>query len=88
MGFMFPCPNCGLRDVYEFRFGGEKKDEPIRAAGLKEWRHYIYFNQNVAGVQEEWWYHHACDEWLLVERDTTTNKNLSVKRMIELKGGL
>jgi sarcosine oxidase subunit delta len=86
MGFLVPCPNCGQRDVYEFRFGGEKKDEPGPAAGLKEWRHHIHFNRNLAGVQQEWWYHHACDEWLLVERDTTTNQIFSTKRMSEPRG--
>ena len=34
MSFLIPCPHCGNRSVYEFRFGGEvKKPEPgIRIA--------------------------------------------------------
>ena len=50
MGFLIPCPNCGLRDVYEFKFGMEVKEGPGPDVGLKEWRHYHYFNQNVNGV--------------------------------------
>ena len=28
MSFLLPCPNCGKRSVYEFRFGGEVKQTP------------------------------------------------------------
>ncbi len=31
MSFLIPCPHCGNRSVYEFRFGGEVKAAP--AAG-------------------------------------------------------
>ena len=33
MSFLIPCPNCGKRSVYEFRFGGEVKTRP--AAGVE-----------------------------------------------------
>jgi sarcosine oxidase subunit delta len=86
MGFLLPCPNCGQRDIYEFKFGGEQKDGPDPSASLRDWRHYIHFNKNLAGEQEEWWYHFACDEWLLVRRDTTSNRIISVRRMEEAGG--
>jgi sarcosine oxidase subunit delta len=87
MGFLIDCPNCGRRDVYEFKFGGERKETPGSDAGLKDWRHYVHFNKNRAGRHEEWWYHHGCDEWLLVDRDTTTNQVFGSKRLIDLGGG-
>lgn len=75
MGFLIPCPNCGLRDVYEFKFGMEVKEGPGPDVSLKEWRHYHYFNQNVNGIHEEWWYHAAgCGAWFKVKRETSTNK--------------
>jgi len=75
MGFLIPCPNCGLRDVYEFKFGGEVKAQPGSEADLKAWRHYLYFNENLSGVQEEWWYHTAgCGDWFKLKRDTATNE--------------
>ncbi len=80
MGFLIPCPNCGPRDVYEFKFGGEVKPEPGPEAGIREWRHYSYFNKNVAGVQDEWWYHGGCDSWILVKRNTATNEVLDSRR--------
>ncbi|MEW6265633.1 MAG: sarcosine oxidase subunit delta [Thermodesulfobacteriota bacterium] len=86
MGFLLPCPNCGPRDVYEFKYGGEKKNQPGADAGLKEWRHYAYFNRNEAGIQEEWWYHQACDSWLFVRRDNTANRVLEAIRQEEHGG--
>lgn len=87
MGFLIPCPNCGQRDVYEFKYGGEDKKTPAAGADLREWRHYIHFSANVAGVQKEWWFHFGCEEWLLTERDTTTNQILSVEPMDKTGGG-
>ena len=39
----------------------------------------MYFRDNVAGVQREWWQHRTgCGEWFLAERDTRTNEVLEV----------
>lgn len=36
--------------------------------------------RNVAGVQQEWWYHRlGCKVWFLAERDTRTNEVLRVE---------
>lgn len=83
MGFLIPCPNCGLRDVYEFKFGGESKTVPPDTADLKTQRHYLYFNRNVAGEHEESWYHEACESWLLVRRNTLSNTVLETRRFRE-----
>ena len=81
MGFLIHCPNCGPRSVYEFKFAGEQKAQPGPGAGSKEWRHYFYFNRNVNGPNEEWWYHSGgCGAWLRVNRDTATNRVMSVER--------
>ncbi|OGP56843.1 MAG: hypothetical protein A2V65_02645 [Deltaproteobacteria bacterium RBG_13_49_15] len=75
MGFQINCPNCGLRDVYEFKFGGEAKERPGPDADIRRWRHYIYFNKNANGLHEEWWYHTAgCQSWIKITRDTATNR--------------
>ena len=77
MAFLIPCPNCGLRSVYEFKFGQEVKKEPGPTASLNEWRHYHYFNRNVSGPNEEWWYHSAgCGVWFKIKRNTVTNEIL------------
>lgn len=81
MGFLINCPNCGPRTVYEFKFGGEQKTQPGSKAEFKDWRHYFYFNQNVNGLNEEWWYHSGgCGAWIQVRRNTTTNEVISVER--------
>ena len=76
MSFVLTCPNCGRREVTDFRFGGEVVARPggQRAPSRRELNSYNYFRANVAAVQREWWYHRSgCRSWFLAERDTRTN---------------
>ncbi|HLF00554.1 MAG TPA: sarcosine oxidase subunit delta [Anaerolineales bacterium] len=71
------CPNCGPRNVAEFRFGGETNPRPKdpSVATDAEWSDYLYMRQNKMGVETEWWYHRAgCGLWFLAERNTATNE--------------
>jgi len=75
MSFLIPCPHCGPRSVYEYRFGGEVKVRPTPGAPEAEWFHYTYTKTNSPGVQTEWWYHRSgCKQWLQALRNTTTNE--------------
>ena len=66
MSFLLRCPQCGPRDVYEFRWAG---------APLETWTRYLYLRRNEAGSQQEWWYHRAgCQRWFLAVRDTRLNE--------------
>jgi heterotetrameric sarcosine oxidase delta subunit len=74
MSFLLTCPHCGARPVDEFHFQGEVTRRPGRGASLRELTDYVYFRDNVAGVQREWWYHRTgCGIWFVAERDTRTN---------------
>jgi heterotetrameric sarcosine oxidase delta subunit len=74
MSFLIPCPNCGLRSSQEFRFGGEYHARPDPGVSEAEWAHYLYARKNVAGPQQEWWFHRfGCRKWFLAVRDTTNN---------------
>jgi heterotetrameric sarcosine oxidase delta subunit len=74
MSFVLECPHCGPRDVNEFRFQGELTRRPRPNPTLRELTDYMYFRDNVAGVQREWWYHRiGCGTWFIAERDTRTN---------------
>ena len=74
MSFLLECPYCGLRDVNEFKFQGEVTRRPRATPTLRELADYVYFRDNAAGVQREWWYHRAgCGLWFIAERDTRTN---------------
>lgn len=71
------CPNCGPRNVSEFRHGGETNPRPPATAAPSpaEVTDYLYMRRNVSGVETEWWYHRAgCGLWFLAERDTLTNR--------------
>jgi sarcosine oxidase subunit delta len=75
MSFLLTCPNCGVREVTDFGYGGEVVPRPAeRPASLRDLGRYVYFRRNAAGVQREWWVHRAgCRAWFLAERDTRTN---------------
>jgi sarcosine oxidase subunit delta len=74
MSFLLRCPQCGPRDVYEFRWGGEQSRRPPPGAPAEVWTEYLYFRINAAGIQPEWWYHRmGCRRWFLAVRDTVTN---------------
>jgi sarcosine oxidase delta subunit len=71
MSFQLKCPNCGLRDSTEFRYGGQ-----IMPAGST--------GSNLPAVQRERWYHRfGCRCWLEAERDVRTNE---VRRTAWLDG--
>lgn len=74
---LLECPNCGQRNVIEFRYGGEVNPRPKDPTRLPddEWAAFLYLRHNVAGQQTEWWYHRVgCGLWFLAERDTVTNR--------------
>ena len=62
MSFLLTCPNCGPRDVTEFRYGGEILPTPPAGS-------------NLPGRQRERWFHRfGCGRWLAAERDVRTNE--------------
>ena len=79
MSFLLSCPFCGPRPVDEYAYFGEVTTRPSGSPSLYELTDYVYFRDNVAGVQREWWQHRTgCGEWFLAERDTRTNEVLEV----------
>ncbi len=75
MSFLIPCPNCGNRSVYEYRFGGELKQRPEATASAALWHEYSFNKVNRAGEQTEWWFHRAgCKQWIQASRNTVTNE--------------
>jgi methylglutamate dehydrogenase subunit B len=75
-----PCPYCGLRDVSEFRYGGDAtKMRPKHGAGdITVWHDYYFHFDNPKGPHEEYWQHVlGCRQWIKLKRDTSTNEVLS-----------
>jgi len=72
---LLDCPNCGPRNVSEFRYGGEVRKRPDpNAVTPAEWADYIYMRDNPLGVVREWWYHRqGCSQWFIAERHTKTH---------------
>lgn len=76
MSFLLRCPNCGLREVTDFGYGGEVSRRPTQPT-FRELNAYNYFRRNAAGVQREWWFHRSgCRAWFIAERNTQTNEVL------------
>jgi sarcosine oxidase subunit delta len=63
MSFLVSCPNCGPRDVSEFRYGGQINDgKPA----------------NQPEAQRERWYHRlGCRRWFSAQRDVRNNTVLT-----------
>jgi len=77
VSFLLTCPKCGAREVTDFAYGGEVVARPAARPGRRELNAYNYFRRNVAGPQQEWWFHRlGCRSWFVVERDTRTNEVL------------
>ncbi len=73
------CPNCGLRNVQEYRYGGEYNPRPAKPLETDDaaWADYVFMQHNKLGVQVEWWYHASgCGLWFLAERHTKSNEVL------------
>lgn len=80
MSFEIACPNCGVRPVWEFHYGGPVRARPAPSADEREWAQYLYNRPNNCGVQTESWYHRsACKGWFTVRRDTRTNQVLETQ---------
>ena len=86
MSYLLTCPNCGIREVTDFAFGGEVSKRPTERPTFRELNTYTYFRRNVAGVQREWWNHRSgCRAWFLAERNTVTNEVLFTAFPAELR---
>jgi heterotetrameric sarcosine oxidase delta subunit len=69
---LVPCPTCGERPSTEFTFGGELR--PLDAADPEADVARVFLRANVAGIQEERWFHTlGCRRWLTLRRDTRTD---------------
>jgi sarcosine oxidase subunit delta len=65
MSFLLTCPNCGPREVQEFRYGGQILSPQTTPT----------IGANLPGRQRERWYHRfGCRAWLVAERDVRTNQ--------------
>ena len=73
-----PCPHCGLRDLTEFRYGGEagvERPADPAASSEAEWADYLYYRNNIKGLQRERWVHiHGCRQWFELSRDTLSHE--------------
>lgn len=88
MSFLLSCPHCGPRPVDEFGYRGEVLKRSAPDSSMRELCEYIYFRDNVAGVQREWWSHRSgCEIWFVAERDTRTNEVLRTEVPPTQRGG-
>ena len=74
---LLTCPNCGDRNVSEYRYGGEYSPRPAGSTQMSPtaWAEYLYFRNNSMDEQIEWWYHRSgCELWFLAARHRQSNE--------------
>lgn len=86
-----PCPWCGPRNEIEFSYGGQahiaRPPDPD-ALSDEAWGHYLFFRDNIKGVQAERWVHaHGCGRWFNALRDTVSYRIRVTYRMDERPPG-
>ncbi|WP_413989648.1 sarcosine oxidase subunit delta [Labrys okinawensis] len=71
-----PCPHCGLRDEFEFRYRGDASvRRPAAGADAEAFYTYVYERTNPAGWHLEWWLHvSGCRRLLKVARHTVSHE--------------
>jgi len=75
------CPWCGPRDIEEFTFGGDASVSRPAFDEVRDqaWYDYLYIRENPRGEHQEYWHHEAgCRQWLVVLRDTSDHRILTV----------
>jgi heterotetrameric sarcosine oxidase delta subunit len=83
------CPFCGERDYTEFRYGGDaRRQRPVHgSADPADWHDYVFLFDNPKGPHEEFWQHVlGCRQWIVLERNTATNRTGASRLARELVG--
>ena len=71
------CPICGWRDETEFSYGGDAtvKRPAENETQMQPWLEYVFNRDNPRGATREYWHHdQVCRQWLVLERDTLSQK--------------
>ena len=77
------CPFCGVRDEWEFVFGGPSHiTRPGPEVDDAAWTAYLFNRKNPAGLHSERWGHvFGCSRWFNVMRDTRTHETVKTYSM-------
>ena len=71
------CPLNGPRNISEFVWGGEVREEPDPSRSSDaEWADHVFLHDNQPGVVREWWLHAPTAFWFIAERNTLTDEIL------------
>jgi len=79
------CPLNGPRNITEFVWGGDVREEPDPARSSDaEWVDYVFLHDNQPAVVREWWLHAPTAYWFIAERNTLTDEVLRTYPASEL----
>jgi len=79
------CPLNGPRNISEFVWGGEVREEPDPSRSSDaEWAEYVFLHDNHPAVVREWWLHAPTAYWFIAERNTLTDEVLRTYPASEL----
>jgi sarcosine oxidase subunit delta len=71
------CPLNGPRNISEFVWGGEVRDEPDPTGSSDaKWAEHVFLHDNQPVVVREWWLHAPTAYWFIAERNALTDEIL------------
>jgi sarcosine oxidase subunit delta len=71
------CPLNGPRNISEFVWGGEVREEPDpNRSSDTEWAEHVFLHDNQPVIVREWWLHAPTAYWFIAERNALTDEVL------------
>jgi sarcosine oxidase, subunit delta len=69
------CPLNGPRNISEFVWAGDVKamPDPLVCTDA-DWADFLFMEDNIAGVVDEWWLHAPSNYWFIARRNTLTDE--------------
>lgn len=78
------CPVNGPRNISEFTCFGPVHAVEAQSVSDSDWCHYLFYQENKAGVIREWWRHTPSNTFFIAERHTVTDEIVATYSPSEL----
>jgi sarcosine oxidase, subunit delta len=83
---LMTCPLNGPRNISEFVWLGEVKEMPDPdSCSDAQWADYVFLENNIAGIVDEWWVHAPSNMFFIARRNTVSDEVIETMTFDEYK---